>query len=84
MVHYIDVSDDWVIYASSPVYTPQGIQGAVLVSAYANDLLELIYEIRLQIFYITILLLFIVSIVGYFFSTTITKPIIEIAEAAKE
>lgn len=83
MVHYIDVSDDWVIYASSPVYTPQGIQGAVLVSAYANDLLELIYEIRLQIFYITILLLFIVSIVGYFFSTTITKPIIEIAEAAK-
>lgn len=83
MAHYISLYDDWVIYASSPVHTPHGIQGAVLVSAYANDLFQLVYDIRLQIFYITLILLFVVSIVSYFFSTTITKPIIEIAEAAK-
>lgn len=81
-VHYI--SDDWVIYASSPVHTPQGILGAVLISSYANDLFELVYDIRLQIFYISCLLLVFVSIVSYIFSANITKPIIDIAEAAKK
>ncbi len=83
LTHYLPATKDWVIYASSPINSPAGIKGAILVSSYANDIFGLVYDIRVQIFYLSCLVLVVVSIIGFIFSSNITKPIIKIAEAAR-
>jgi signal transduction histidine kinase len=81
-VHLIP-SQDWVIYASTPINAGGKIAGAILVSAYVNDIFGLLQDIRYESFFMSLGAIILVSLISILVSLRITRPITEMAQAAK-
>ncbi|WP_197079204.1 sensor histidine kinase [Candidatus Syntrophocurvum alkaliphilum] len=74
--------NQWAIYGATPILKGDKIQGAVLISASANDIYNVIYAIRVQILWVSLFGILIVGAISFWLASRITDPIINISSAA--
>ncbi len=72
------------LYSAVPVFGPEGVSGAVLVSQSTYRILRDLYVLRLEVFQIFLISLTAAVIISLLISTTISRPLQRLRNQARE
>ncbi len=72
-----------IMYVTSPVYVDDELAGAILIASSADYIFEKTEDIINRIFVLSIIVIFILSIVGFVFADFFAKPLEKMTEAVR-